>query len=432
MRRSTLHAEPSESLSDPQVPNSYSHLQGRQAAKKRKGVSVFVYIIALMVAAVILMALLSRGTLSPPSQQLQQQQQQQQQMNNVPINTETKQIQEPTNLPVPTETGTQVQVPAPAPAQEVQEVQEVDMVQSPTTVVTGYFSIRSKYGKDSYIDWMSTMLGLNDPMIIFTSPDMVDTIKELRAHAINRTLVIPMELQDLPLVKKYPLAVWQAELDKDPEKKRHAGYQVFWIWLSKTWFLQQSVERNPFSSTTFMWSDIGCFRGRDQKWKGRTMMGHPEILVPGRMLFMAHHKPNPPSSIWWTNKLKDKDHFYHSGTMMAGTSDTILKFHVAFLQTFQGFLDRSLFVGDDQTVLQSTCLQNPDLCSYAPTSQVPSDNHYFGLRTVLWKGGDYKLWFPPSLAPRSEPKAVINDQKKKEAVLHNKGGLAKVTLPPVT
>jgi hypothetical protein len=35
------------------------------------------------------------------------------------------------------------------------------------------------------------------------------------------------------------------------------------------------------------------------------------------------------------------------------------------------------------------------LCSYVPRSQV-NDNHYFGLRTVLYKGGDYKFWFPPS------------------------------------
>jgi hypothetical protein len=245
---------------------------------------------------------------------------------------------------------------------------------------------------------MSNMLGLEDPMIIFTSTDMVEAISQLRGHAANRTVILPMELNDLPLVQKYSLEIWQAEYDRDPEKKRHAGYQVFWIWLSKTWFLQEAVKRNPYKSTNFMWSDIGCFRTkRDARYKGQVLMQHPEVIPPDRMLFMAHHEPNPPESVWWTDKLKENEHFYHSGTMMVGSSNVIPKFHQAFLQVVQGFLDRKLFIGDDQTVLQSTCLQHPHFCAYVPASQVKGDNHYFGLRSVLQRGGKYDFWFPPSL-----------------------------------
>ena len=276
-----------------------------------------------------------------------------------------------------------------------QELPTLQLIESPNTVVTAYFPVKSKYAKEKYKGWMGTMLGLQDPMVIFSSPDMVETIVELRSHALNRTLVIPMELVHLPLVRQYPLEIWEAEYDKDPEKRRHAGYEVFWIWLSKTWFLDEAVRRNPFSSAYFMWSDIGCFRSQDERWKGQTMMQHTDVIPPGRMLFMAHHNPNPPPTSWWTNKLREPQHFYHSGTMMAGSKETIQKFHQVFLQTIQGFLDRKLFIGDDQTVLQCTCLQHPDLCAYAVHNEVP-DNYYFGLRTVLQKGGKYDFWIPPS------------------------------------
>ena len=284
-------------------------------------------------------------------------------------------------------------------------------IKSHSTVVTGFFPIKSKHSIDSYMEWMGTMLGLNDAMIIFTSPDMVDNMTKLRQHAVNRTVVIGLELEDLPMVQNYPLSVWEAEFAKDSEKRVHAGYQVFWIWLSKTFFLEQSATMNPFQSEIFMWSDIGCFRKKsERRWKGQQMVVHPEIIPDGRMLHMAHHPPNPPPTVWWTNKLgeREKQHFYHSGTMMAGSINTIFKFHKAFLATFQGFLDRKLFVGDDQTVLQCTCLQNPDMCAYVPYDQV-ADNHYFGLRTALQKGGKYDLWFPPSFNSNTLPEPLQSD-----------------------
>ena len=244
---------------------------------------------------------------------------------------------------------------------------------------------------------MANMLGLQDPMIIFCAPDMVSTIRELRSHATNRTMIIPTHLQDLQVVRNYPLDVWKAELEKDPERVLHGGYEVFWIWLSKTWLLMEAIKLNPFASTYFMWSDIGCFRTGDEKWKGQTMMQHTtDVLLPGRMLFMARQEPIPPPSVWWTNKKGQPLYFYHSGSMMVGTVETIATFHTVFLETLQGFLDRGLFIGDDQTILQCTCLQHPHLCAYIRHTEVPMDDEWFALRTVLRKGGNYTYWIPPS------------------------------------
>jgi Bacterial protein of unknown function (HtrL_YibB) len=283
------------------------------------------------------------------------------------------------------------------------------MIHSPSTIVTAYFPTKSKYPQSQYIDWMSTMLSLQDPMIIYTTSDMIPLIYEHRSHAKNRTVIVPMTLDELPLVQQYPTDVWQAEWDKDPEKKRHASYQVFWIWLSKSYFLLDATLRNPFESTYFLWSDIGCFRGKKDAaisyWHDKTIMIHTDLIPHDRMLFLAHHPPNPPpTTVWWTNKLGDKDHFYHSGTFIAGTQTTIPLFHAAFLETLAGFFTRGLFVGDDQTVVQCTCLQNPQLCAYIPSSQVRNDNHYFGLRSVLHFGGSYELWYPPSLKGGEEQK----------------------------
>jgi hypothetical protein len=290
------------------------------------------------------------------------------------------------------------------------------MIQSPSTIVTAYFPTKSKYPQSQYIDWMSTMLSLQDPMIIYTTPDMIPLIQNHRSHARNRTVLVPMTLDELPLVQQYPTEVWQAEWDKDPEKKRHASYQVFWIWLSKSYFLLDATHRNPFESKYFLWSDIGCFRNGKKDsisyWQDKTVMIHTNLIPNDRMLFLAHHSPNPPlETVWWTNKLGDKDHFYHSGTFMAGSLTTIPLFHAAVLETLAGFFTRGLFVGDDQTVVQCTCLQNPHLCAYIPSSQVRNDNHYFGLRSVLHFGGSYELWYPPPSSSSSS--LVLSDEVRK-------------------
>lgn len=268
-----------------------------------------------------------------------------------------------------------------------------------TTVVTAYFQIRSKYLKENYMDWMSLMLSIQDPMIVFTTEDWVQPIQELRKHALDRTHFVVMNLEDVPMAKDFSTTIWDHQLKLDPEAKRHAGYQVFWVWLSKTYFATEGIKLNPYNSEIFMWSDIGCFRGgHANKYKSKLLVQHPEVVPHDRMLFLSHKdEPSPPDSLWWTNKLKDKDHFYHSGSQMVGYKDTFQKFHEAFLKTLQGFLDRDMFLGDDQTVLQCTCTQNPDLCAYAKRAQVKPDNHYFGLRHIVFMGGKYDFWYPPSL-----------------------------------
>jgi len=276
---------------------------------------------------------------------------------------------------------------------------EQKFVTSESTMVTAYFQIRSKYQKETYLDWMSTMLSVQDPMIIFTTIEWIDSIRELRKHALNRTYFVPMELTDLPLAQNYSLNFWQSQLEKDPEKKRHAGYEVFWIWLSKTWFVSEGIRINPFQSQLFMWSDIGCYRGAGAKrYAGKTIMKHTDVVPHDRILFLSHKDPPvPPKTLWWNKKLRQKEYFYHSGSQMLGYASVFVENHLSFLKTVNGFLERKMFIGDDQPVFQCTCLQNPALCAYITRNQV-KDNHYFGLRYAIHYGGDYKYWYPPNMS----------------------------------
>jgi len=284
------------------------------------------------------------------------------------------------------------------------------LTSSPNTIVTAYFSVKSKYGSNKYDNWMMNIMSIQDHMVIFTQSDMVDKMKELRSnHGEEKTVIIEMDLYDLPISKlhggKAPSATefWQHQLDIDVEKKRHQSYQLFWIWLSKTWWTKQAIQLNFFSSDFFVWSDIGCFR--NGQYNGKQIVRYPDVVPNDTLMWMAHHPPNPPSQRIWNAKFVEKKHFYHSGSMAAGNVRAWDKFHAQFAITLDEFVEADLFVGEDQCVLQATCsaeaAPNDAFCTYLPFDQV-ADNFYFGLRYILNRGpgtskkqgGQYRFWSP--------------------------------------
>lgn len=267
---------------------------------------------------------------------------------------------------------------------------------SPTTLVTSFFPMNSKYGRDNLEEWLERLLSIDDPMVIFTSPETVTTLAQMRQHAVDHTKIIAISLEDVPLARKYPTAVWDDQFEKDSKRKRHTGREEYIVWLSRTWFLNEAVNLNPFQSSNFMFTDISSFKSKavSKRWKGKTIMDHPEVIPKDRMLFMAHHDPYPPPSLWL--KGGSEQYHYHSNAFVAGNKLTIPKLHDAFGKVIQGYLDRGLFIGNDSIIAQSTCLLNPELCAYVRPSQIKNDSPFYALRLVLKEGGKYSLWLPPA------------------------------------
>jgi hypothetical protein len=258
---------------------------------------------------------------------------------------------------------------------------------------------------------MGNMLSLQDPMVIFTQPSLVENVANLRQHATNRTRIVPLPIEDLPMAAMYPASFWQEQLERDPEKNIHRSYQLFWIWLSKTWFVSQAIEMNVFDSEVYVWSDIGCFR--NTRYNSKTMVMHLENIPQNEVIQMAHRKPNPPKTELFNDKFKFKSNFYHSGSQFAGYNTTLLKFHQLFLETIDQFVQHNMTIVEDQAVLQSTCLSHPSICAYVHRSTV-DDNAYFGLRYVLHHEGDFQFWriqnFTAKLSKKAERSSLKSIQ----------------------
>ena len=139
-----------------------------------------------------------------------------------------------------------------------------------TTIVTAYFRIPSKHSEHEYQVWIRNMLSLQDAMVIFTSPDLVEYMKFWRQHAIDRTCLIPMSLKETRMATQFDTAFWEMHAIFDPGRHIHPNYQLYLIWNEKTEWLKRTLDANPFHSQFFAWVDIGYFR--TGRYNGQTMI----------------------------------------------------------------------------------------------------------------------------------------------------------------
>lgn len=280
---------------------------------------------------------------------------------------------------------------APTPYQEYDIYRlSPNLTTSPNTIVTAYFRVKSKYDSSKYDAWMANFLSLQDHMVIFTQEELFPQIMRLRSHALDRTVMIMMKVDDIPIGQLYPSEFWEDQLERDVEKAKHKSYQLFWIWLNKVWATNEAIRLNFFQSDLFMWADIGSLR--DGFCKSCTLIQHREQVPPHEMMQMAFQEPVPPPGrdMFW-DKTKDAAYFYHSGMHFVAFKDTWTQFNVYFLEMIDRFLEKEYPICDDQVVLQSVCLTHPEICAYVPASQV-RDYRFRGLRYVLHNGGQYNLW----------------------------------------
>ena len=226
-------------------------------------------------------------------------------------------------------------------------------------------------------------------MVIFTQSDFLEPIKLLRSHALDRTVIILMNVEDIPIGNLFSTQFWEDQLRRDPEQARHQSYQLFWIWLNKVWCGAEAIRLNFFQSDLFVWSDIGCFW--DKRYNSKQLIAHRDLVPPHEMMCMAHTKPNPPNFDIFDDKVKYNSNFYHAGSQFAAYKDTLKVFYEHLLDMIDRFLERKLLLVDDQVVLQSVCLSHPEICVYVLPSEV-NDRRYHGVRYVLHYGGKYNFW----------------------------------------
>ena len=287
------------------------------------------------------------------------------------------------------------------PASKVLTPPSVGLQPARITLVSAYFEIPSKHTSMEYDTWSSNFLSLDESMVIFTSASLIASIQTRRRHMTGKTCIVQIELDRLGEVvdQSLHLTFWQSQFSMDPERTLHKSYKLFWIWLAKPWFVTQAIERNPFASDIFVWSDYGCFR--DSKYNGRVWVTNDAVIPATKMLMMSFRKDpkHPGSELVIKQEHSSSGEFFMSGAQMAGYSSTWMKYFEDYKVVLARYIERGLFIGDDQPLLQSTCMIRAMSCIYVLPHDLSGDP-FFGLQEVLH--GDVravKFWSHESVLP---------------------------------
>jgi len=229
-----------------------------------------------------------------------------------------------------------------------------------TTIVTSYFQLeKSKKNHETYVTWMQNMLIIQSPMLIFCDKDSVKIIEEIRKdNSIYPTKIMVIDFTEFYTYKYYH--VFQYHYVTKDHEKYHNPY-LYLIWNEKSHFLKRAVEMNPFSTDTFLWVDIGCFRRKNTEF---IHWPKPDKIPKDKILLLL---VNPfPKNVYECNSLEHLPDFQFSngfigGTMFGGSSKSILKWHNVFYQMLEYFITIDRFIGKDQNIMDSVAIMHKDV-----------------------------------------------------------------------
>ena len=77
-----------------------------------------------------------------------------------------------------------------------------------STIVSCYYKFPSKHSHEKYDEWMNNfLLNIPNPIVIFTSPDLVSYIMSKRMNFLKNTHIIARPFEELELYKELLLRI---------------------------------------------------------------------------------------------------------------------------------------------------------------------------------------------------------------------------------
>ena len=218
-----------------------------------------------------------------------------------------------------------------------------------TTLVTAYFKVESKFDDNVYKTWMRHLCNILDPIVIYTSKDMIKWFETCRRG--KATNIISHNLHSMAMAR----TTWFDNTDKKLMRM---------IWNEKSEWLRKASDTNVFGTNNFIWIDAGYFRNP----------------TPNRFMFQnypfdEHRMVVLNISQWFCQGCKGI-----VAGCFGGSKSVIKKWHKAFYNTLAKAPKPIL---EDQTWMLKTCETYPDLCDVVTAPRMSNNNPWFYLATYF-------------------------------------------------
>eukprot|EP00090_Calanus_glacialis_P002936 TRINITY_DN12144_c0_g1_i5.p1 TRINITY_DN12144_c0_g1~~TRINITY_DN12144_c0_g1_i5.p1 ORF type:complete len:303 (+),score=59.94 TRINITY_DN12144_c0_g1_i5:45-953(+) len=260
------------------------------------------------------------------------------------------------------------------------------------TIITAYYKIPSKRSHEEYLSFMENFLTIQDCLVVFTTPDQELTILALRPPAYP-IIVIPTLIQSFLVSEIVSSSEWEKQEKMDNEQGIGHNRDLYSVWSEKTNMMKIVSDLNPYSSSYFIWLDIGAVR---QPGYNHQQMVHKIPEEKGVLLLILEEFTEDEKTLTDGKSSADFSHLVRlgGGTIGAGKESLDL-WHTAFYRTMKNYLEEGRFIGKDQNMMATTCLES-DMCLLVP-------------------GGDPIQWF------RMQPwlRGEVDENYTRLNVIHN-------------
>ena len=226
------------------------------------------------------------------------------------------------------------------------------------TIVSAYYVTGTKKNThETYMKWIKNFFTLGSPIVLFTSPDLVDILKQLRGSKPIHIISLPFE--ELTTWKKYD---WEGQHHIDKEKNIHSP-DLYCIWAEKSFFVERVVDMNPFNTKFFYWCDAGAFRTDNMSEFYNFPMTN--YFIPEKILFNAVGQLQESDKILYEDGIignfDDLNISRVIGGMWGGDATACKNWRVAYENMLNKYVKANRFYGKDQHIMLSAYLEKPSL-----------------------------------------------------------------------
>ncbi|KAI0061854.1 hypothetical protein BV25DRAFT_1804834 [Artomyces pyxidatus] len=238
-------------------------------------------------------------------------------------------------------------------------------------LVSAFFPLpKSKHSLSDYHAWLTRFLApVTTHLYFFCPPNLAPLVRELRGDlpmTLNTSFTSPFDIPPLRgLEPRYEeMHGW------DRESKLHSP-ELYAVWNCKAFFLDEGVRSARAGGVEYhyaFWSDAGSMRDDHtyRDWPGARRV--QQVFEEGERLSGTPRDQLIFFPVWglpssnfssWTEPAGPVDEDISEGSFFGGTPDAIAAYRRLFYTYHDLYLERSLFVGKDQTLINALFLLHP-------------------------------------------------------------------------
>ncbi|KIY42985.1 hypothetical protein FISHEDRAFT_27645, partial [Fistulina hepatica ATCC 64428] len=230
-------------------------------------------------------------------------------------------------------------------------------------LVTALYPLqKSKHSKEEYAEWLKMFLGqVTTDIYFFVPPELEEVVREARPEhlhmTLNTTFASPFDIP--PLRGKEEQYIALHEIDR--ERKKHAP-DLYAVWNAKPYFLDEGLTNAGRDVYDYaFWNDAGSFRGAHNYtlWPDPQRVRDVWQAHEDRILFPIYTFPSWWSAGSWTEDKGPLDAEFSEGSFFGGPPDVVSWWQRVFYAYHDYYLAAGMFVGKDQTLINSLFLLFP-------------------------------------------------------------------------